>query len=55
MSNRLDQERQKRLEHKRIKYAIKKIKALGYMIVHEDEREIAFMYQNERISWNNSA
>ena len=49
---RLDQQRQKRLEPKRIKYAVSQITSLGYEITYRDETTIKFMYAGKRSSFS---
>lgn len=49
MGQRLDIERQKKLEPVRIQYAIDQLTARGYEIIFRDETEIRFMHQGEEI------
>lgn len=51
MSNRLDQEREKRLEPKRVKYALEKLTELELEIVYSGEKRIDFMYNGNKIEF----
>ena len=51
MSNRLDQDREKELEPKRLEYAKSKIKELGLPIIHENNRLIKFRYKDAIITF----
>jgi len=46
---RLDIERQKRLEPKRMTKAIKEISALGYKVTQVTETELTFIYSHGRV------
>lgn len=45
MSNRLDQEREAKLQPKRINTAVEKITALGYSIISKDNNKIQFEHK----------
>lgn len=49
MSNRLDQDREKELQPKRIEYAIKKITDLGYEIEFKSETMLRFNYNDHAV------
>jgi hypothetical protein len=51
MSNRLDQEREKELQPKRIEYAIEKLENLGFEIVFKCNTRIDFYYKGELIQF----
>lgn len=51
MSNRLNQERQEKLEPKRIQYAINRINELGIIVTEKDERSIKFYYKGALITF----
>ena len=48
---RLDIERQKELEPKRLAYAKEQITALGFEILYEDEKEIRFRFKGEVVKF----
>lgn len=49
--SRLDMERQQALEPKRVDFAIKKIKDLGFEITYECESRIDFMFKGNLIKF----
>lgn len=49
MSNRLDQDREAKLQPERMEYAIKKLHALGYVSLTHDETTITFFHKGEKI------
>jgi hypothetical protein len=49
MSNRLDQEREAKLQPKRMETAIAAIQKLNLSIVHEDETKIVFWYKGSPV------
>lgn len=51
MSNRLDQEREKELQPRRVHYAIEQIEKLGYPIFHRDNTKLLFQYKNETVTF----
>lgn len=48
MGNRLDQEREKELQPKRIQYAAKKLNELGYISLDIDNTKIIFWHKGEK-------
>lgn len=48
---RLDKEKQKKIEPKRMEYAKTEIQKLGYTIVYEDENELMFQFKGKTISF----
>lgn len=51
MSNRIDQEREKELQPKRMQVAREKIEALGYDIFFSDQTVLAFTHNNEVVKY----
>lgn len=51
MSNRLDQEREARLQPKRVAKAKKNIEALGYAIKEQTETTIKFYFQTQIVTY----
>ena len=51
MSNRLDQEREAKLQPVRMDKAFIAISDLGYNVTQVDERELFFTYKNETIKY----
>lgn len=51
MSNRLNQEREVRLQPDRVKYAIGKIQALGFEISRKDNTRIQFTYKGNVVTF----
>jgi hypothetical protein len=51
MSNRLDQEREARLQPKRMDVARQKIQDLGFDIFFSDEKVLAFKYKDEVVQY----
>lgn len=49
MSNRLDQEREARLQPKRMKYAIEQIEKLGYIVIQLSDTQLWFEYEKESV------
>ena len=50
MSNRLNQEREKELQPKRIDYAIEKIRECGIETTLSDETKIQFLFKGEKVT-----
>lgn len=50
MSNRLDQEREERLQPTRIEFAIKEIEKLGYKIVYKDKTKVIFDFKDSSVT-----
>lgn len=50
MSNRLDQERESRLQPERMEYAVKQIKALGYTISHRSGTKVVFTHNSHPVT-----
>lgn len=50
MSNRLDKEREKELQPKRMEYAINELTELGFDIVVTDDTKIKFLYNESWIT-----
>ncbi len=50
MSNRLDQDREKELQPKKMEYTIKEIEKLGYTITQKDNTKIRFGYMGEYVT-----
>lgn len=50
MSNRLDQEREKELQPKRMEYAIQEIEKLGYTITYKDQTRIKFGFMDAYVT-----
>lgn len=48
---RLDFERQKRLEPKRIEYAVSRVKELGFEIVQRDNTQIQFVHKGQTVTF----
>lgn len=51
MSQRLDQDREKELQPKRIKYAKDQLAKLGIDVIAETDNVVIFMWKNERIQF----
>lgn len=51
MSNRLDKDKQIKLEPKRIEYAKKKITENGYDIIYEDNTKIQFIFLGKKVTF----
>ena len=51
MSNRLNKEREKKLQPRRMKYAKNMIENLGLEITFENENELQFMFKGSRINF----
>ena len=51
MSKRLNQEREKKLQPKRMEKAIKEIEALKYSITYQDESSIQFVFKGHTITF----
>lgn len=51
MSGRLDEEREAKLQPKRVEYAKEQLKALGIEITFEDKTRIDFMYEGHKVSF----
>lgn len=51
MSNRLDQEREKELQPKRIELAVKKLNELGYISMEVDDTKIKFWHKGETVTF----
>lgn len=47
MSNRLNQDREKELQPKRIEYAVKRLNELGYIVMEVDDTKIKFWHKGE--------
>lgn len=50
MSNRLDQEREKELQPKRMQYSKNIISNLGYKITFENETTLRFIFKGEQVT-----
>jgi len=50
MSGRLNQEREKELQPKRMEYAVAEIEKLGYTITYKDATRIKFGYMDEYVT-----
>ncbi len=50
MSNRLDKEREARLQPKRVEYAIKKIRECGIETTLSDDTKIQFLFKGEKVT-----
>lgn len=51
MSNRLDQEKEAKLQPKRKAYAIQEIERLGFKITHSDETRIEFLFKDRLVKF----
>ena len=51
MSNRLDQEREKELQPKRIETAVKLLTAIGYTELDVDDTKIKFLHKGEPVTF----
>ncbi len=51
MSNRLDKEREERLQPQRMEVAIQAIQKLGLQILHTDDAKIIFIYRDHSVSF----
>ena len=51
MSNRLDQEREKRLQPKRISYAVSQIQSMGLEIIEVNETRVDFYFNGDIIKY----
>ena len=51
MSNRLDQEREERLQPIRIASSKKKLESLGFVITQEDDTKLVFKYKDSPITF----
>ena len=49
--SRLDTDRQKELEPKRMEFARQQLEKLGYKIISQTETEITFDYDNKRVHY----
>lgn len=50
MSNRLDKEREQRLQPERMDYAVKEIEKLGYAITYRDKTRIQFGFMDSYVT-----
>ncbi len=50
MSNRLDKEREQKLQPERMEYAIREIEKLGYVIEHKDMTKIQFIFKDHYVT-----
>jgi hypothetical protein len=51
MSNRLNQEREKELQPKRMEYAIQKLYEIGIFILTKDDTKITFPWDGETVTF----
>ncbi len=51
MSNRLDKEREERLQPQRMEVAKQAIQNLGYTLIHVDETKVAFIYKGSAVHY----
>lgn len=51
MSNRLDQNREKELQPKRIAFAVKKLNELGFISMEVDNTKIKFWHKGEPVTF----
>ena len=50
MSNRLNQEREAKLQPERMEYAIQELAKLGYTVTYRDKTKIKFGYMDEYVT-----